>query len=437
MTVAEMSAARAKHIDAMAVLAKLADLTDAQVKEFDDAEAAVKALDASIARTKTAEALQATLAQPVGVTTKTAATVKSDAYEKDSSIVVGGMLRMMAVAKGHMNQAVETAIAQYGENHPVALAMVQTKAQNTMTGSAGGFVIPPDFVDSIIPLLYAKTVVRQAGALTMPMPNGTMTIPKMTGGSAASWIGEAQAIGESGPAWGQVVATAHKLAALVPVSNDQMRYAMPQYDTMLRNDIVKQISLAEDAAFIRGIGTQYSPKGLKSFALSGQTITSTYAYTLTTVNNELAGLVNKLESANLPLSNVGWLMSPRTKNYLLNVLNGNGFYVYKTEMTAQKTLLGYPFYTTTEIPNTLTIGGNANCSELYLVDFGETMILESRQLEFAISTEGTYKDANGVMQSAFQNDLTIIRAIMAEDFQLRHDEAVAFNQGVAWAPTLS
>jgi HK97 family phage major capsid protein len=435
MNVAELQAARAKSFDIMAALGELDVLTPAQVADYDKAKADVKAYDEQIERKRETQAMMAKAARPVG--SGVAAQVKNDPYEKDPSLIIGAMIKMVAKAKGDVIRAFDYAEAAYGASHPVTEAMGQSKALNTATGSAGGFVVPPDFVDYIIPLLYAKTVVRRAGALVQPMPNGTMSIPKMTGGSAAYWIGEAKAISESAPTFGQVVATAHKLAALVPISNDQMRYATPQFDGMVRNDLAMQIALAEDAAAIRGAGTAYSPKGLLTYCLASQTIASNPNYTTATVNNELAGAITRLELANLPLEKVGWLMSPRTKNYLLNIQNANGFYIYREEMTELKTLLGYPFFTTTQIPINLVVGPNADCSEIYLCDFGETMILESRQLEFAISTEGVYVDANGQMQSAFQNDLTIIRGIMAEDFQLRHDQAVAIITGVRWSPSLS
>lgn len=437
MTVAEMLAARATAVDKAKALADLDVLTPEQALEYDKLHLEAKQIGEQIERKKSTEALMAAAAVPTGTTAKKVnATAKSDPYEKDQSLILGGLIKMCALSRGDVDKAFGLAERTYGEGHPVTLAMGETKALNAASGTGGAFTIPPDFMDYIIPLLYARTVVRRAGAQTMPMPNGTMTIPKMTSGSQAFWIAEGSQPTQTQPGFGQVVATAHKLAALVPVTNDILRYATAQFDASIRNDLVTQISLAEDAAFIRGMGTAYSPKGLKNFALPGETLTSTFAYTLTTVNNELAGLVNKLESANLPLANVGWLMAPRTKNYLYSVQNSLGLYVYRDEMKDGK-LMGYPFYTTTQIPTNLTINSNANCSEIYLVDFGECLILEGRQMEFAISTEGVYTDSSGATQSAFANDMTIIRALLAEDFQMKHNEGVAFDQGVAWSPAIS
>lgn len=438
-TVPELQAAAAQAVDKAHALASLDVLTAEQETEYKGFLAEADNYRSQIERRKAMEAEQAKLALPVGrdadAMTRIFAKAKTDPYEKDPSLILGGLIRLCAQGKGDIDKALAIGERSYSEGHPVVVAMAATKALSTGTGVAGGFTVPPDFVDMIVPLLYAKSVIRKAGAISIPMPNGTMTIPKMTSGATASWVGEGQQPAASQPGFGQIVATAHKLMALVPLTNDLLRYATPQLDAKVRDDMVMQITLAEDIAFVRGLGTQFSPKGLKSFALSTQTLTSTFAYTLTTVNNELAGLVNKLESANIPMSKPGWLMHPRTKNYLMNLQNSLGLYVYQAQMQGGN-LLGIPFYTTTQIPTNLTVNSNANCSEIYLVDFAECMILEGRSLEFAISTEGSFVDTTGSTVNAFAQDMVIIRALLAEDFQLQHNEAVAFDQGVAWAPAL-
>ena len=122
-------------------------------------------------------------------------------------------------------------------------------------------------------------------------------------------------------------------------------------------------------------------------------------------------------------------MSPRTKNYLYNAQSDDGLFIFQDEMKIGK-LKGFPYFTTTQIPNTL---GSGSDSEVYLVDFSETMILESRRLEFFVALNGLYVDEFGAKQSAFQNDAVLVRGIAAKDFQMKHDEAVVMITGVRWA----
>lgn len=437
MAIHELRAKRATAFDKFKALAGKKDFTKADQPEYDRLEGEINDLDAAIARIKSLREIEAKTALAVAdPVTHTAVAVKSDPYEKDPSLIVGAFARLAGLSRNDADSAYSKSITIYGERHPVTEAMGHSKALSTGIGAAGAFAVPPDFYDYIVPLLYAKTTVRKAGATTMPMPNGTMTISKVTAGMSASWGADGAAIGSSQQTFGQIEATAHKLTALLPVTNDLMRYATPGFDGRIRDDLVMQIALAEDIAFLRSLGTAYQPKGLRAFVLAGETITSNFSYTLSTVTNELSGMLNKLESANIPLEKPAWVMHPRTKNYLMAVQNSLGVFVYREMMLAGQ-LLGYPYFTTTQLPTNLTVNSNPGCSELYFCDFAQTVILEGRKLEVAVSLDGTYLDQNSVQQSAFQNDMTLIRGIVSEDFQMWHSEGVAFLNGVAWSPALS
>ena len=152
------------------------------------------------------------------------------------------------------------------------------------------------------------------------------------------------------------------------------------------------------------------------------------------MNNELMGAINKLDTANVPDNKRVWFMHPRTKNYLYGLQNSLGVYVYRGEMD-KGLLFGYPFKPTSQVPSNITgPTGVSGLSFIILTEMTETMLLDSMQLELAVSREGTYIDSSGNTVSAFQMDQTLIRAIEEHDFQVRHDASVAIIQGVAWSP---
>ena len=68
------------------------------------------------------------------------------------------------------------------------------KALSATNPSAGGYLIPEIYMDQIIELLYSKTVIFELGAQKVPMANGNLNIPKMTGGARATWGGEQRKI---------------------------------------------------------------------------------------------------------------------------------------------------------------------------------------------------------------------------------------------------
>jgi HK97 family phage major capsid protein len=378
--------------------------------------------------------------------TRAAARNKPD-HESEPSLVIGGVARMMVAGGGTVWGARQASIDTLGERHPVTEAlhgagwsgpgMTGQRAMMASVGPSGGFIVPPDYVAELIEVLRPLTVVRDSGPRVVAMPRGTMQMPRQNQAASASYGGETTAIPVSQQAVGQIVASYKKLVAMTPVTNDLIRYSDPSVDAMVRDDLAQVIARREDLAFVRGDGTADSPKGFASFCLAGQKITSNAAYSLTTVAQEIGGALNKIETANVPLTNLAWLMHPRSKNYLLNVQNTNGFYVYRDEMTTTKTLLGWPFKTTTQIPVNLSVGGNNDCSEVYLVAMGQSLLFDSMSLELAVSREGTYTDANGALVSVFQSDQTLIRGIAEHDFHMRHDEAIAMITGVRWSPAIA
>lgn len=440
-TIPELRSERGLKVKRVQDLAAKAELSGDETIEFDAAEKRVREIDAHVKRIETSEALASKSAREVGATVP--ASVETDEYIKDKSLVVGAMARLTAHSKGMIDIALPTAQAIYGDSHPVTKAVgeVKTRALAVGSGITGGFAVPPDFSTAFIKLLYPRTVLRKAGARTKPMPNGTMTVPKITGGSGLTWVGENRAPGETGPTFGTVNPVARKGIALVPVSNDMMRYATAEFDAAVRDDLVTQVALGEDIAFIRSMGSQFTPKGLKAFVGSGQTIASNATYTSATVIAELIGLQTKLDLVNISGLKKSWAMSPRTRNYLRGITTTTGAFVFRDEIdkvdaaAPEGRLLGWPIYTTTQIP--VNLGAGSDESEIYAFDANECVIYESRQIELAISAEGSFTATDGTQQSAFANDMSVIRAILAEDFQMDHDEAVSLLSGVKWSPTLS
>jgi HK97 family phage major capsid protein len=384
-------------------------------------------------------------------------------------------MKLLAAAGGNIASARALAVESFGERHSLTRAFeprrdAQSRALITSVGASGGFIVPPDYMNEIIELLRPQAVVRSSNPRVIPMPRGTMTLPGQASAATASYGGEQSTATQSQQTLNQIVASFKKMTALVPVSNDMMRYADPAVDAFVRDDLVLVVGLTEDNAFIFGQGTADTPMGFLAFAnrwvqrqggtpgvwltaanstaavnaadpansTGGNFITSNETYTLATVAAELGGAVNRLDTANVPDNRRCWFMNPRSYNYLYNVQNSLGVYVYREELQSGK-LLGYPVKKTTQIGTNYydATGAHTDCSFVFLVEMTEAMILDSMSLELAVSREGTYVDAGGTTRSAFQSDQSIIRAIAEHDFQMRHDQSIAVIQFVRWAPAIS
>lgn len=457
---------RGAAYDAFKALAEKTDFDPAKDQpDYDAKKKAVTDVDAEIVRYKDAQELAAKSAKPVAGQEQTVpAEVETDKYVKDKTLILGGVAKMIGVGGGNVYGGRQAAKDLYGENHPV------TRALNTSQGGSGGLLVPPDVMTEVIPLLRAQAVVRSAGPRVLPMPRGTMTLPGASSAATASYGPEGGRIGVSQQGVRGIVASFKKLTALVPVSNDMMRYADPAIDAFVRDDLVQVMALTEDYNFLLSDGTQDTPRGFISFAnahvvanggtlgvwsttaasvlavngvdpvnnTGGNFITSNSSYTLATVAQELGGAVNRLDQANVPENKRVWFMNPRSWNYLNNVQNSLGVYVYRDELS-KGTLLSYPVKKSTQVRTNFwdASATNKDLSFVFLVEMTEDMILDSMQLELAVSREASYVAADGTTRSTFQNDETLIRAIAEHDHQMRHQASVAVIQAVRWAPAIS
>ena len=331
---------------------------------------------------------------------------------------VSVMIRCVALSRAEMLPPAVIAKQLFGNDR---LSQAMTVASH----SGGGFMVPENYVPNIIELLRARVVVRQMGPMSAPLVNGSLTLPKQTAGSTASYIGESQNITPSAPTGGQRKWVAKKLAALVAVSNDLLRVSSPSADQFIRNDLVRQMAIAEDAAFIRNQGIGNAPKGLRYWAPSANVIPANGTVNLANVTNDLGKLELALANANVPMTNCGWLMCPRTLTYLKDLRDGNGNKAFPE--LSDGMLRGYKVGSTTQIPWTL----NTDESEIYFADFDEFVLAEGQSIRLEASSEAAYDDG-GTVKAAFSLDQTVVRAITEHDFAPRHDEAVAVLTAVDW-----
>jgi HK97 family phage major capsid protein len=393
-------------------------LSAEEVAEFSKLSAQFDDLSAQIDRIKAAERMAATVAKPV-TGSLPAQPKQADRKPGDSLAII---VRSLASSMGDPRAA-----AHYAETQCHAPDIAA--ALNTGTGSAGGFIIPPGYVPEVIDLLRPASVVRKLGARPIPMPSGTLTMPRHTAGSSAGYITEGTDATPSQPTFGQLSLSKKKLVALVPVSNDLIRFSSPSANTLVRDDIVQGIGTREDQAFIRDDGSNNTPTGLRYQAAAGALIPANATVNVQNVKNDLGKAELSLLNGNVKMIQPGWIMSPRTLVFLQNLVDGNGNHVFPE--IASGTLRNKPYAVTTSIPDNLGVGGDE--SEVYLVDFNDAIIGEATGLIIDISKEGTYK-VGAELVSAFSRDETLVRAITEHDFGMRHIPSVAVLTAVKWKP---
>lgn len=433
--IAQLRARRTAGLDAMqAVLAAATaanrDLTTEESAKYECLKADDDKMAKELDTLEDLERRKAAAAKPVaalpGASPQPGVPAQPKA-EGEKGLKFARMFRALAAANGVAFVAAQIAEKQWGDSGLFA-------NQNIGTGSAGGFLVEESVAGEVIELLRPASVVMSLSPILMPMAAGNMTMNRLANGASASYIGEQQAAPATAVAFGQVKLSAKKLAALIPISNDLLRTSGVAADRIVRDDLVAALAQRTDLAFIRGAGTEFSPKGLRfqtlSTAFATTHVLTQTGSTLANVTTDLARMELALLSNDIPMLRPGWLMAPRTALFLQNIRDANGNFAFP-EM-ARGELRGKPFRITTQIP--VNLGGGTNESELYLADFAQVVVGEHMGIDVSVSTEAAYIDASATMQAAFSRDETVMRAIAQHDIGVRHLAAVVVLTAVTWTP---
>jgi HK97 family phage major capsid protein len=303
-----------------------------------------------------------------------------------------------------------------------------SRALSAGTATSGGYAVPQGFHAEAIQALLPLVAVRKLNPVILPMPHGNITWPKIGTASTPAYGTENTSVAVTQPAFQALNLTARKMGAMVPVSNTFLRSSSPAGDTIIKSDLMNSVGSLEDLNFLRGDGTQYTPRGLRNWCLPANVLVISGATQLMTIDYDLGRLESALTSANVKMLRPAWIFNPRTETFLRN-LRGTGDAKAYPEMDAGM-LRGKPYATSTNVPVNLGIGANA--SEIYLADFADVVIAEYPLLIDASGAAQYTDPATGLKVSAFSADQTVIRIISQADIGMRHSESLAVLTGVTW-----
>jgi len=402
-----------------------ADALAAAVAAFETAEGEFKALQVKVTRAEAVEAARAATATSELGATGSAAPQAAPASPKDpehDGIEVGFMAHALINARGDRDRAA----ARLEQDGHSAISAALSGASE----SAGGVTLPRPQAQQVIALLRPRVTVRASGARVHDMPAGELRNARQATPASAAYGAENAAMVESEPTFDKVEEKFRKLTSLVPVGNSLLRHSSASIAMLVRDDILTEMGLKNDLAFLRFDGTGNLPKGLRQWALAENWQDAVAGTDPAVVEAAIRRIKSRVEDANVAMVSPGWIMRASAKNFLASLRWPNGFKVFPS-IDDSNTLHGAPIRTTSQIPDNLGAGGDE--TEIYFADFAEIMIGDSLQITFGSSTEAAYVNQSGDTVSAFQNDLTLMRAIAEHDMAPAHDEAIAGLNGVAWS----
>lgn len=407
---------------------KMNEHAEAGGEAYDAAKKEAADTRATIERVEESERLKAEAAQPITEETRRVEPIV--ASPKMKGLDFTRIVRALAATKGDHERAAGFAAKMWGrEADGIAKALAAGNA------ASGGFLVPEQTSAEIIELLRARVVVMRAGARLLPLPNGNLTMPRVQSGSSAQYIGENTNAPSTQPGFGNIKFTARKLAALVPISNDLIRFASPNVDVMVRDDLIMGMQVTADAAFIRDTGAGNAPKGLRYQAAAANIIPAATS-SIADITSDLGKLELAVWGANTPMLNPAYILAPRSLNFIRNLRDTNGVLAFpEVNQTFQMSdparptaiLRGFPAWTTTSIPVNLS----GTQTEIYFGDMTEVAVAEVEGIVVDASDTAAYHDGANVV-AAFSLDQTVIRAIVQHDLGVRHDTSIGVLTGVVF-----
>lgn len=284
------------------------------------------------------------------------------------------------------------------------------KTMEASTFTAGGSVIPPQYVAELIELLRPKLIVSSLGVRTLTGLSGSpVMIPKQTGGATYYWIApEGTAITASDLTTGQQQYQPHKIAALVKISNDLNLLSNPAVEAMVRESIASDLAEGMDTAFFQGTGVSGQPVGLENVTPA----IPTESYVTTDGEskiNSFKDALKKLENNNGLQGNLKFAMNPTSYWNLEKLADANKRHYLQPDPASpdKGRLLGYQIERSTLV-------STAAASNVWFGNWSDAIQLTWSQLEFAASTE---------TETAFAQDQLWIRAIARTDHGVTREKS--------------
>jgi HK97 family phage major capsid protein len=221
--------------------------------------------------------------------------------------------------------------------------------------TSGGFLVPEETATSIIDMLKAASVMRQAGATVIPNCPQSFNLPAQSGATTAYWVGTSELLSPVTPsdvAFKQLRIELKRVAALTKIDWDLLKHSFTGVEAIVRKDIAEQIALKEDLAFFRGAGGT-EPLGIESFPGANLT-TSVGAIDV----DKFFDALNAIENRNGTMS--GWIMHPTLWNVARKLKTGVAEYIMQPDIKTApySQILGMPVFKTTALATSTIYAGN-------------------------------------------------------------------------------
>jgi len=231
------------------------------------------------------------------------------------------------------------------------------------TDTGGGYAVPGVLMPGILGAMLPASSLLSAGAGIVPLEDGAknFTTAQVAYLPVAAWREEAGALAVSDPAFKAVIATPQSLSFMFKVSRELLADAVGLNEA-LNQVIAQSFALELDRVGLRGTGTAPEPRGIKNTVGTHAVSNGVNGGVISSYNPLFTGLTQILQ-ADGPVPTAA-IMSPRSLVNFGSLVDTSG-----QPLNTPNMLKNLKMISTSQIPNTLTVGTSTDCSEIYLGDF--------------------------------------------------------------------
>lgn len=303
---------------------------------------------------------------------------------------------------------------------------LETKAHLETVNSAGGFLVPEEFANTLISLREEYGVFRR-NAKIEPMTSDTKRIPKRSATLTAHFVGEATAGTESTQTFQSVQLVAKKLMVLTSVSSELNEDALINLGDSVAGECAYAQALKEDECGFMGTGTS-SFGGIVGVINAINNVSSNAGVTTLGGSDRYPSNIEIGDFHNMMGTLPAYADSPRCKFYMHKSI-WNGVcekLIYAVGGTSSReiqqgsqglTFLGYPVELTQVMPDITTgsTGADGQASDetyRFPIIFGDL----AAACAFGDRRDNTIAFSDSAL-NAFEQDEIVVRATERFDIQ--------------------
>ena len=238
----------------------------------------------------------------------------------------------------------------------------------------GGHLKGVDHMGSdFIGALTNKLVVAGLGTRIMSGLKGDVSIPKLSAGVSAAFVGEGSAVAEANQTFAEVLLQPKQLGVFTDISRKLMLQSDPSAEAIVREDILSAVAQKVEDVVIEGGGSN-EPTGITQTSGIGSVAIGTNGGPVTWA--AVTNLVKEVEVDNASISNsTAFLTNSKVKAKMASVAKVSSSDSVMILDAPWDELYGYKLAVTNAVPSDLTKGSTSGtCSAMIYGDFAQLIM---------------------------------------------------------------